>query len=302
MLWPTVGAQLGAVDDHEIPVLEERIAAQGPVAVWLDTIDNVQGRFRPGYWAGRIIETAVWGQNVRGWYLDRLVLLAATIALGYLLARRWRPALPSALAALLMVAGPQAEAFYRLGPQESYAVPLTLAGFLLLSHRRMAGLAVLCAAATVKEPFVLMPIIGAAWAWRMGFRWHATAAAIIAAGIGLAILRSVLVNGGEFYTAQGRAIPLAGRYLYPAILAVALGIGLLVSRLPRSAILVAPVLIAGLAWAYVGARNWTAGTQAFAHQCASGTVPASDNPEIALAIERFGCYQRVPAALMSPSM
>lgn len=285
---PMFGAALGAVDDHEIPMLQQQIAAEGPVGVWLGSLDPAQGRFRPGYWAGRLVETMAWGQNVRGWYLDRLLLLLATLGLGYLLARRWFAPGVSVIVAIAIVAGPQAEAFYRLGPQEAFAVPLTLAGFLLI---RSWGLALLVLAAFVKEPFVVVPIVGMAWAWRLGLRWPVILAGVGTALAALGIVSAVIAYGGEFYTAQGRSIPLAGRYLYPFVIALALGLGWVLTRRPRLAYAAVPVLAVLLVFAHTRAQNWSNGTQAFVRQCAAGTVPMSDNPEVALAIQRWGCAQ-----------
>jgi hypothetical protein len=166
LVGPMVGAPLGPHDDHELPVIAEQLRTEGFFPTLASWLDEGRGRFRPGYWVIRVTETAIWGLDTRGWYLDRAALLLASLWAGYLLARLRFTRGVSVLAALLLVAGPQAESFGRLGPQEAYAVPLSLAGFALIGRRREgAGLALLVLSAFIKEPFIPLALLGVAWAW-----------------------------------------------------------------------------------------------------------------------------------------
>lgn len=264
LIAPMFRARLGVTDDHEIVTLGRQIASVGPLGT-LYTHVAEPGRFRPLYWLGRIAETMAWGPNVAGWYLDRLALLLATLGAGYLFARRWfRPAI-AVLIALLIVVGPQSEAFWRLGPQEAYAVPLTLAGLILVGRRRFGlGLGLLCLAALTKEPFVVVPLVGMAWAWRLGARRPVILAGIVAAGIALAIALTVLANGGDYYTAKGLTIPAEGRYLYPWVIGGALAVGLVVSRFRWAFIPVAALAGVLVLSSLSGARHWAASTRTFA--------------------------------------
>jgi hypothetical protein len=182
---PMVGAPLGPHDDHELPVIAAQLRTEGLFPTLASWLDEGRGRFRPAYWVIRVTETALWGLDTRGWYLDRAALLLASLWAGYLLARlRFSPGV-SVLAALLLVAGPQAESFGRLGPQEAYAVPLSLAGFALIGRRREAGgLLLLVLSAFIKEPFIPLAFLGVAWAWRRN-RKGAAILGCLALGIAL---------------------------------------------------------------------------------------------------------------------
>jgi hypothetical protein len=78
------------------------------------------------------------------------------------------------LAGALVVAGPQAEAWYRLAPTEAFAVPLSLWGTVLVTSRKpigtLVGLLLVVLAALTKESFVPFGILAVAWAWFLGAR------------------------------------------------------------------------------------------------------------------------------------
>ena len=192
---PMVGAPLGPHDDHELPVIAGQLRTQGFLPTLASWLDEGRGRFRPGYWVLRVTETAIWGLDTRGWYLDRAALLLASFWAGYLLIRlRFTPAV-AVLAALLLVAGPQAESFGRLGPQEAYAVPLSLAGFALVGRRRAApGLLLLILSAFIKEPFIPLAFLGVAWAWARD-RKGAAVFGGLALGIALSGALAALAGG-----------------------------------------------------------------------------------------------------------
>ena len=194
---PMVGAPLGAHDDHELPVIAGQLRTEGFLPTLASWLDEGRGRFRPGYWVLRVSETAIWGLDTRGWYLDRAALLLASLWAGYLLARlRFAPAV-SLIAAALLVAGPQAESFGRLGPQEAYAVPLSLAGFALIGRRREApGLLLLVLSAFIKEPFIPLAFLGVAWAWARDRRGAAVLAGLVL-GIALAGALAQVLAGGH---------------------------------------------------------------------------------------------------------
>lgn len=265
LLAPMFTARLGAIDDHEIISLQRLLGQGGPLAAFAQT-DQTSGRFRPLYWIAYIGEIALWGQNVAGWYLDRLLLLLGTLASGYALARLWMRSWVAALVAIGIVLGPQAEAWYRLGPQEAFAMPLALAGLALLGRRKFGfGLALACLAALVKEPFVVTPIVGMVAAWRLGARQSVIAAGVITTITGLGIVVALVTHGGDQYGAiHGTAVPLAGRYLLPWLVVPVLGVGWLLNR---HRWLVAPTAVfLGMAMVVTvqSAATWRAETIRFA--------------------------------------
>ena len=194
---PMVGAPLGPHDDHELPVIATQLRTEGFVPTLASWLGEARGRFRPGYWVLRVTETAIWGLDTRAWYLDRAALLLISLWAAYLLARlRYTPAV-SLLAAALIVAGPQAESFGRLGPQEAYAVPLSLAGFLLIGRSRAApGLLLLVLSAFIKEPFIPLAFLGVAWAWARDRRVAAVLGGLVL-GVALAGALAQVLAGGH---------------------------------------------------------------------------------------------------------
>jgi hypothetical protein len=179
---PMFGAALGAIDDHEVPML------LGPtghlplvdvpatiVRFWIEP-----DRFRPVYWVVRVFETAAWGENATGWYLDRLGLLIVTMGAAASLLRGFVPAPVAVLGAVLVVAGPQAENWFRLGPQEAIGTPVLLMALaLLVRGRTRPGLALLVVAACTKEAFIPFAAAGCLLGWRNGDR----AGSIVTAGL-----------------------------------------------------------------------------------------------------------------------
>jgi hypothetical protein len=130
--WVIAGQSLGArwspFDDHEIMLflgrdarlpfgeIPQRLAETEVGRAGRDT------RFRPSYYALRLVETAAWGDSPRLWYAARLVLFAATLALAAsTLARAVGP-----VAAVVLVLYEVGQRFWgdiwcRLGPGETYA-------------------------------------------------------------------------------------------------------------------------------------------------------------------------------------
>ncbi len=172
---PVVGAPLGPIDDHQIvEITRQGISLATYVAHAVEA-----SRLRPAYWLGILIEAAVWGTNPAGWLLDRFLLAVATILLACAIAGRWVLRPIALLAGIVLVAGPQAEAWYRFGPQEAYAMPLLLGAVLAMLQGRIRlalGLAVVLA--LTKEPFVVPAVVIVLWAWRRGARRDAFVVAL----------------------------------------------------------------------------------------------------------------------------
>jgi hypothetical protein len=136
---PSLRAQWGADDDHEIVTFlgsDGRVSLGELPALLAGTEVGRPGqavRFRPAYYAVRLLEAACWGDSPAGWYAARIAMLAVTLALcGAVLARGIGP-LPASL--FLLYALTQrfwADIWCRLGPGETYAAlgsALYLAGF-----------------------------------------------------------------------------------------------------------------------------------------------------------------------------
>jgi hypothetical protein len=202
-------ASFGPIDDHEIPALLGRTSHLGwdsvPGTIARLVVSYDTGRLRPFYWVVRVSELALWGPNATGWYLDRLVLLLAAMVGASALALRHVDAPLAALAALLVVAGPQAESWFRLGPQEAIGTPILLVGLaLIVRGRTRSGLVLVVLAALTKEAFIPFALAACIVAWRKGSPLASSIAslAILAAGAWIAYLHLTLP---EFYR-QARSL------------------------------------------------------------------------------------------------
>ena len=74
-------ANWGLIDDHEIfhflgPGLRLPLADIWSTLLAKTEVGSLQGRFRPGYYTVKLIETSLWGSNVHLWYLARTFGLA----------------------------------------------------------------------------------------------------------------------------------------------------------------------------------------------------------------------------------
>lgn len=208
---PMASAQFSHVDDHEIAVIigpSQHIALTDVPGKIAQYAIETNGRFRPGYFTLRVLEATFAGTYVPIWYLDRFILAllagAALLALAYGYVTR----LPLIVLPLMLIAGPQAEMWTRLGPQETYAVPMILAGLALWRWRHQtAGLAFLLAAGLVKESFVLLiPAVMAWMAWRQGRQaWKSILCVGIVGGLEAAAVAVEMLRYGDFY-AQTRTL------------------------------------------------------------------------------------------------
>lgn len=189
LVGPMFPASFGPIDDHEIPALLSPTghlgwdSVPGTIARLVASYDT--NRWRPVFWVVRVTELALWGANANGWYLDRLVLLLATMVGASALALRYVGGPLAAFAAFLVVAGPQAESWYRLGPQEAIGMPLLLIGVALIAWgRARSGLVLVVLAALCKESFIPFALAACLLAWRTGspVSGSVASAATLAAG------------------------------------------------------------------------------------------------------------------------
>jgi hypothetical protein len=189
---PSWRARFGPIDDHEPLRWMGRDGRLQPSEAWSafygDTEVGRWGdarRFRPAYYAFRVTQTVLFGDNVRLWYLSVFVLFCATcLALGYMvslwfdLARaRSRPdnwSVAIAVAATLIFAGMRAWSGVvgRLGPSEQLglcAAALALLALTKLSSGRtsrwwIVAVAGITVAVFAKETFApicaLGPVVG----------------------------------------------------------------------------------------------------------------------------------------------
>ena len=216
VLWPMLGAPFGPRDDYEIAAIlgSDRVlpASELPeAAVGLTAADH--GRFRPAYYPLRTIEAAIFGGNSTAWHLSRLALvLVSAAALASLLAGLV-PVVAVVVLPLVLVAGPQAEAWIMLAPNEAYGVPLLLSGLALwrFGHRWPAVVLLLLAGLT-KESFTVFNIAVAAWlAWR---HWSPPVAAlVVGTAISVCAVAATFLGGEPLYSGARNIDTVSAAYI-----------------------------------------------------------------------------------------
>lgn len=127
---PNLGSWFGLIDDHEtIKYLgPDRVLYVSEMPGFL--LDTEVGhpfearRFRPIYYSLRLIETALWRDNVAIWYGMRMAAFAGFVALmAYYFIKYFGWGMGGALSFATLAAPYWADIFGRLGPPENYTVP-----------------------------------------------------------------------------------------------------------------------------------------------------------------------------------
>ncbi|MDE6847622.1 MAG: hypothetical protein K2J99_17880, partial [Lachnospiraceae bacterium] len=122
-------------------------------------------RFRPLYYINRVFAAAVFGINLTALSVIKAVEIVAALVALYYCARQMKCSMMcAALFALTVMVGYQSAVWWKLGPQESYAVMLFAIGFyLLLRWLRTGGKWCACMSvcflflmSIYKEPFILL--------------------------------------------------------------------------------------------------------------------------------------------------
>lgn len=161
------------VDDWELAKYTDRMTLE-KISLWECMKDAVgfdlQLRFRPLYYVNRVLMAFLFGINLTAMSVIKAVeIVVAHVAL-YYCARQMKCGMAcAALFALTVMVGYQSAVWWKLGPQESYAMMLFAIGFYLLlkwlhggaGWYAYASVAVLFLMSIYKEPFILLlPFVG----------------------------------------------------------------------------------------------------------------------------------------------
>lgn len=205
VLLPILGAPFGPHDDYQLtdmlgPDRVLRVDEAAGVAANLVTHDI--NRFRPAYYPLRTIEAVLLGDSATAWHVSRLVLLLIAGAFVMALLRGLVPVVALPLLALVLVAGPQAEVWIQLAPNEAYGIPLFLGGLALLRYRHPwpAVVLLLLAGLTKESMAIFNLVLAAVLLWR--FRdWPQLA---FGAGtlLTVAMVGLTFLGGEPFYAEQ----------------------------------------------------------------------------------------------------
>lgn len=126
-------AKLGMIDDHEIANFlgsDGKIGLTEIPAVIASTEVGQWGeylRYRPSYYSLRVIESALWRDNVTAWYMSRYLMLVISMWLGWKILTTYFPKIVSYLFVFYAMTMPfWPDLLTRLGPSEIYTVPAVL--------------------------------------------------------------------------------------------------------------------------------------------------------------------------------
>lgn len=163
----TLTSGLHLVDDHEY--LEYDLVRKNGGNLWdclrFALSEDVGLRFRPLYFAIRILLYGLFGTNLTAWSVEKALEIIGTLFLLYLSARKLRcsPFFAFAFSFFVMI-GPQSAVWWKLGPQESTGMFLFSASFYLLlrwledgkASRAAGSVAAAATMALYKESFLLL--------------------------------------------------------------------------------------------------------------------------------------------------
>lgn len=119
-------ANWGMIDDHENfsflgPDLYHPLADIWNTLLAKTEVGTLEGRFRPGYYIFKLIETSLWGANIHLWYLARTIGFAIFLSSIWWFMRRFTGIwLAGILTAYISFLPLWADVWSRLGPSESY--------------------------------------------------------------------------------------------------------------------------------------------------------------------------------------
>lgn len=161
------------VDDWEFAKYVDQMSLEG-YSLW-DCLKENLGfdltlRFRPLYYVNRILTAYVFGINLTAISVMKAVEIVVALAALYYCARQMKCNMVyAALFSLTVMVGYQSAVWWKLGPQESYAVMLFAVGFFFLlkwlsTERKgyaFASIGALFLMSIYKEPFILLlPFVG----------------------------------------------------------------------------------------------------------------------------------------------
>ena len=218
-------AKWGLIDDHEVfsflgPGLHLSLNDVWSKLLAKTEAEFLQGRFRPSYYAAKLLETSLWGANVHLWYLANTIAFAVFLGSIWWILRRfvgdWLGGVLTANIALLRL---WTDVWSRLGPQEIYGaacigVMVFLADFVLFSESPRARqlLAIVLTLATIllmgmKETFfplaggtvVLLVLAGIRKRLPPLLIWILASVILVGLGGIVVVLSEILAKGTNFY-------------------------------------------------------------------------------------------------------
>ncbi len=123
-------AKWGLIDDHEIMKFlylgsngQVQLADIPRLLIEQTEVGIIGVRFRPSYFALRLLETSLWGDRPEVWYAVRIAMYAVAALLFWLALYAWIGIVPATMVSIYCLSlGYWADIWCRLGPAETYCV------------------------------------------------------------------------------------------------------------------------------------------------------------------------------------
>lgn len=161
-------AKLGIIDDHEIAMFlgnDGKInITEIPKAIMSTEVGQwgTNLRYRPSYHALRVIESSLWRDNAKLWYISHYLILVVSMWLGWTILTIYYPQIISYLFVFYIMALPfWPDVFTRLGPSETYAT-LTVLIFiygLIKNNLWLITVGYLISVGSKENLIVLLPVL-----------------------------------------------------------------------------------------------------------------------------------------------
>ncbi len=216
-LWnENLNAKFGLFDDHEITSflgVKSAIPFSEAIVFFRSTEalhPGATNRYRPSYYFLRFIEIYLWGDSPWSWYMSRMVMFVASLAISWILLARFCGPGFSSLLILFALRGPYWAAIWAvLGPSETYAclgLAIYFLGVFLCWERQNSASTVgwwliltgTLISAGSKENFTLLVIptfLLLARQFRLGeLKWKAAPFALGAIGFCLFVFSSAMIG------------------------------------------------------------------------------------------------------------
>jgi len=258
-------AKLGMIDDHEIAMF---LGSDGKVSV--DEIPKeimrtevgqwgTYLRYRPSYYTLRVLETSLWKDNARLWFVSRYLMLVVSMVIAFKIMSLYFPQIVSYMFLFYAMTMPfWPDMLTRLGPSEMYALPAVLIFVygMIKSNLWMMSFGYIVAVGSKENLLILFPILLVLFIAKAikkslsRYDWFATAIMTVFTFFVVgAIVVATMKAGTDVYGAQISYryritkfiwdIPsiIKSRHLYPALAVFGIGIVVGFRKLKSNSIL-----------------------------------------------------------------
>lgn len=161
-------AKLGMIDDHEIAMFlgsDDKVSVDEIPKEIMRTEVGQWGtylRYRPSYYTLRVLETSLWKDNARLWFVSRYLMLVVSMVIAFKIMSLYFPQIVSYMFIFYAITMPfWPDMLTRLGPSEMYALPavLVFAYGMIKNNLWMMSFGYIVAVGSKENLLILFPIL-----------------------------------------------------------------------------------------------------------------------------------------------